>query len=95
MGASLMRGMDEVLTERGVPHVIQGFPAAFFVDFNDAAPASVRDIVAQDHTSYKAFVARLEDNGVRAHPRGVWYLSTAHNEDDVAQTLDVVRKSIG
>ena len=94
VGGLLMQGMDEVLTEVGVPHIIQGFPAAFYVDFNDVAPVSVRDVVAQDHTSYKAFVARLEDNGVRVHPRGVWYLSTAHTEEDVAQTLDVVRKCL-
>ena len=58
------------------------------------APVSVRDVVELDHTSYKAFVARLEDNGVRVHPRGVWYLSTAHNEDDVEHTLEVVRDCV-
>lgn len=94
VGRLLMRGMDQILTEAGVPHVIQGFPAAFYVDFNDVAPVSVRDVVEQDHTPYKAFVARLEAKGVRAHPRGVWYLSTAHSEDDVGQTLEVVRECI-
>jgi glutamate-1-semialdehyde 2,1-aminomutase len=91
VGGLLMTGMDQILTEAGVSHIIQGFPTAFYVDFNGAAPVSVRDVVASDHTSYKAFVARLESSGVRAHPRGVWYLSTAHTEGDVGQTLEVVR----
>ena len=34
-----MRGMDQILSEAGVPHVVQGFPAAFYVDFNDFAPS--------------------------------------------------------
>ena len=94
IGGLLMRGIDEALSEAKVPHVIQGFPTAFYLDFNERAPVSVRDVVELDHTPYKAFVARLEDNGVRVHPRGVWYLSTAHDEADVEHTLEVVRDCV-
>jgi glutamate-1-semialdehyde 2,1-aminomutase len=90
-GRSLMRGMEEVLTEAGVPHVVRGFPTAFYVDFNDRAPSSLRDIVSHDHRRYHEFVRGLKTRGVLTHPRGVWYLSAAHTEKDVQRTLDAAR----
>ncbi|MFA4965259.1 MAG: aspartate aminotransferase family protein [Thermoleophilia bacterium] len=91
LGTALMRGMDQILSEAGVPHVVQGFPTAFYVDFNDFAPRSLRDIVNHDHRSYHEFVRKLKARGVLTHPRGVWYLSTAHTEDDVQATLAACR----
>jgi glutamate-1-semialdehyde 2,1-aminomutase len=94
LGATLMQGMDELLSESGVPHVVQGFPTAFYVDFNDGAPQSLRDIVSHDHRAYHEFVRKLKTRGVLTHPRGVWYLSTAHTEDDIERTLDACRASL-
>jgi glutamate-1-semialdehyde 2,1-aminomutase len=94
VGRMLMQGFDQALIDAGVPHIVQGFPTAFYVDFNEGVPRNVRDVIEKDHTSYKDFVARLESRGVRVHPRGVWYLSTAHTEADVEQTLDVIRECL-
>jgi len=94
LGTSLMKGMDELLSQADVPHVVQGFPAAFYVDFNDSAPRSLRDIVSHDHRAYHDFVRKLKTRGVLAHPRGVWYLSTAHTEDDIQRTLEACRASL-
>ncbi len=91
LGAQLMAGLDEILTEASIPHVVQGFPAAFYVDFNDTAPRSLRDIVRMDHRSYQEFVRKLKTRGVLTHPRGVWYLSTAHDERDIERTLEACR----
>lgn len=93
LGRTLMSGIDTALAEAGVPHIVQGFPTAFYVDLNTSGPLSVRDVVAADHRPYHAFVARLEQLGVRTHPRGVWYLSTAHSEADIAETIDAVRRA--
>ena len=91
LGKTLMAGLDGLLSEADVPHVVQGFPAAFYVDFNDSAPRSLRDIVSHDHRAYHAFVRDLKTRGVLTHPRGVWYLSTAHTEDDIERTLEACR----
>ena len=91
LGTALMRGMDEVLSEARVPHMVQGFPTAFYVDFNDSGPRSLRDVVSKDHRRYHEFVRDLKTRGVLTHPRGVWYLSTAHSEEDVKRTLDACR----
>ena len=91
LGTLLMRGLDGLFDEAGVPHVVQGFPTAFYVDFNDSAPVSLRDIVSHDHRDYHEFVRKLKARGVLTHPRGVWYLSTAHTEDDVRATLEACR----
>jgi glutamate-1-semialdehyde 2,1-aminomutase len=91
LGAKLMAGLDEVLSEAGMPHIVQGFPTAFYVDFNDRGPHSLRDIVSLDHSRYHEFVRDLKANGVLTHPRGVWYLSTAHSQKDVERTLEACR----
>ena len=35
-----------------------------------------------------AFVDAMRDVGVRINPRGVWFLSTAHDEVVIKDTLD-------
>ena len=91
VGRALMKGMDELLTDARVPHVVQGFATAFYVDFNETGPQSLRDIVSKDHRPYHEFVRKLKTQGVLTHPRGVWYLSTAHAEEDVERTLEACR----
>ncbi|HKZ91339.1 MAG TPA: aminotransferase class III-fold pyridoxal phosphate-dependent enzyme [Candidatus Limnocylindrales bacterium] len=94
LGRRLMNGIGEALAAHAIPHVIQGYGAAFYVDLNGRAPRSVRDVVELDHQPYRELVQRLEANGVRTHARGVWYLSTAHTESDIDATIQAVRRSL-
>jgi len=40
------------------------------------------------------FVEILLDERVRVIPRGLWYLSTAHTEEDVEFTLRAVKSAL-
>ena len=48
-----------------------------------------------DMDKYHRFVEILLNEGVRVIPRGLWYLSTAHTEEDVEFTLEAVKSALG
>ena len=53
-----------------------------------------RDLLAADTQSYSNFVLALLDEGVLALPDGRWYISTAHTDDTVDQTLAAVERAL-
>ena len=56
----------------------------------DAPMKDVRDTFKVDKKLYSRFYAECLKRGIRLHPsRGRFYISTAHTEEDVAQTLRV------
>jgi glutamate-1-semialdehyde 2,1-aminomutase len=52
---------------------------------------TVRDRAGRDIDGYERFVEALLHHGVYTTPRGLWYLSTAHTEADVAFAVDAAR----
>ena len=46
-----------------------------------------RDTLSYDKKQYAAFVAGMQDRGIRLIGRGLWYLSAAHNEKDIEQAI--------
>jgi glutamate-1-semialdehyde 2,1-aminomutase len=52
---------------------------------------TVRDRAGRDIDAYERFVEALLHRGVYTTPRGLWYLSTAHTEADVALAVDAAR----
>jgi glutamate-1-semialdehyde 2,1-aminomutase len=60
-------------------------------------PAGVSDYRAYaglDAARQRAFLRALQDGGVRVTARGTWFLSTAHSEADVEQTLRVAERAL-
>jgi len=49
-----------------------------------------RDSLKADKSSYVRFTAALMEHGVRALERGAWFLSLAHTDDIIDQTLDTI-----
>ena len=93
-GEALQQGLAELLRGLGIEHTIQGYGAAFWLDFGSTAPRSHADVRALDRSRYRAFVPLLDQEGVRVHLRGVWYLSTAHSDADVDATLAAVGRAV-
>ena len=52
-----------------------------------------RTFVPRDTEKYKRFAAALQDRGVRVVPEGIWFVSTAHTDADVDQTLAAVAEA--
>ena len=93
MGSTLQHELGEMLHGLGIEHTIQGYGGAFWLDFGPVAPRSHADVRALDRSRYRAFVPLLEEEGVRVHLRGVWYLSTAHSRADIDATVAAARRA--
>lgn len=93
IGNKLMQGIKEIFLENDIPVVIQGFGTFFSVFFIDKPVISYRDTLNINNTLYAKYRLSLLDKGIRIWPtpRGLWYISTAHTDEDIESTLDVMR----
>jgi glutamate-1-semialdehyde 2,1-aminomutase len=96
IGQSLMEGIQEIAVRQGVPLLVQGFPTAFHLSFTELpALKSYRDYALHcDKERYNRFVLAMLQRGVRLVGRGIWYISAAHTEAHVAQTLEAVEAAL-
>jgi glutamate-1-semialdehyde 2,1-aminomutase len=96
LGARLRDGLAEMLEEMGVEAQVQGPGPMFHLAFTDGQPIyDYRSYVRHvDEGKGHRFADLLLDEGVRCIPRGLWYLSTAHTEEDVEFTLDAARSAL-
>ncbi|ACQ79716.1 aminotransferase class-III [Beutenbergia cavernae DSM 12333] len=85
------RLMDEVrgsAARHGLGLHVQGLGMAFHVSFSDGkAICDYRDLGRTDTERYGRLSRVLADHGVWVAGRGVWYVSAAHDERDMADTL--------
>jgi glutamate-1-semialdehyde 2,1-aminomutase len=95
-GTQLMTGLAELGRRLEVPLHVQGLPCAFHVSFTAEPPLhDYRDWAAKcDKERYNAFTLAMLTHGVRLIGRGIWYISAAHTEDQIAQTLEAAEKSL-
>ena len=91
LGRLLRAGLEEALRAKGVAVVTTGEGAIFQVHFQAETPREYRDTLPTDKALYGAFLLALLDAGVLALPDGRWYLSAAHDEDVIAETVRRVR----
>ncbi len=91
LGDKLMQGLRELGTLMGMPVLAQGIGPVFHLAFSERdAILDYRDCLTIDHARNRQFVGMMLEKGVRLLSRGLWYLSTAHSEDDVRTALDTV-----
>ena len=96
-GQVLMRGIDEILTRAGVPHVVTGVGAMFSVLLGKHEPPT-------DYRSYAEFDAdlfgllggALIEGGVLVDddPREPWFLSYSHDAAVIGETLQIVEDAV-
>ncbi len=92
LGQMLMTGLREACAESGHHVLIQGPGPMFHMGFTDAPSVSdLRGTVSYDKVKYAAFVAGMHEWGIRLIGRGLWYLSAAHTEQDIACAVKAAR----
>lgn len=90
-GKKLMTGINDTLAEAGVEAQVQGFPQIFHVALGASSPFSnYRDSLAADKARYVNFTTALLSHRVRALERGAWFLSTAHDDTAIDETIAAV-----
>jgi glutamate-1-semialdehyde 2,1-aminomutase len=87
-GARLMQGLAAIARTHKQAVRVQGLPAIFQVFFTDGrAPRNYRDAVACDRDKALAFHLALQEEGIRTNQNAKWFLSTAHDDAIVDETL--------
>jgi glutamate-1-semialdehyde 2,1-aminomutase len=87
-GTRLMQGLQELGRKHRLPLLVQGFPTIFQTFFTDAAPPrDYRTSAACDRDAALAFSQALQEEGVRVNQRCSWFLSAAHDDQVIEETL--------
>ncbi len=89
-GKALMAGIDQILTDEGIPHVITGVPSMFGIVYTDkGAPKDLREYLVTNTDTYESIAMKLIEKGVMPDPDGrePWFLTSALSQEDVAFTL--------
>lgn len=91
VGTALMEGLDRILRDHKLPAHVTGIPAMFSIFFGENPPRELRDIEGHDSDLYQAIVRGMIRRGVMPvdDAEEPWFVSAAHTEDDVAETLEV------
>jgi glutamate-1-semialdehyde 2,1-aminomutase len=92
LGRTLMSEIEKQARKHGITVRIQGPGALFCVSFRSGEIWNMRDAFAQPSDTYFTFRRLLLDRGIHIFPteKGLWYLSAAHTEEDIAQTARIV-----
>jgi glutamate-1-semialdehyde 2,1-aminomutase len=90
LAVALGRALRSVASDHGLPLVVQRHGTAVFTAFSDAAALrEYRDVVLRtDPKRWSHARSALLAEGVRVLERGLWYLSVAHNDDDVERAAE-------
>lgn len=90
IGTRLKSGLAALADDHGIPLNVQGLPMAFHAGVGQGPLTSYDDLSKLDGARYEELVLTLIEHGVWLAGRGIWYLSTAHDEADVDETLERV-----
>jgi glutamate-1-semialdehyde 2,1-aminomutase len=96
-GKALMKGIDDILTEQDIAHVVTGLPPMFSILLGiEEEPHEFRDYIAGDGELYEHIAYELIKRGVMpdADGREPWFLCAALNEKDVDETLNIFNDSV-
>jgi len=93
-GDQLAAGFAAIAEEAAVPLVVNSVGQAFQTIFTtESAVDDYATFAASNLTRCAEFVEAMLHQGVYVRPNGLWYLSTAHTEQDVATTLDAAARA--
>jgi glutamate-1-semialdehyde 2,1-aminomutase len=88
LGRRLRDGLSKAAEKAGVPAYVGGPGPVIQTYLGVTGPVrNYRDFAATDKELTARFHAALLDRGINIVPRGLWFLSAAHTEDDVDATL--------
>ena len=94
-GTRLMEGLAALGRKHGLAMRVQGMPSIFQVFFTDGpAPRNYRDASASDRDRVLAFHRALQEEGIRINQVGKFFLSTAHDDVIIDETLAAADRAL-
>lgn len=91
----LAEGIRSQLAKHGIPGLLNQIGPVFHMMFIDAPEVSdFATFQQRDAAKYARFAEIMLEEGVVLRPSGLWYISAAHEEKDVDETLDAVDRAL-
>jgi glutamate-1-semialdehyde 2,1-aminomutase len=95
-GTRLMDGLRALGQAHKTPMLVQGYPQIFQTFFMEGPPPrDYRDVATRnDRDRALAFCKALQEEGVRVNQRCAWFLSTAHDDAAIDETLAAADRAL-
>lgn len=89
VGTALMNGLAKICADHSEPASIIGIPSMFSIFFSDGELKEYRDTKYHDADLYSDVIMGMIRRGVMPvdDAKEPWFISSAHSDDDVAETL--------
>src|SRR5260221_8863705 len=88
-GRRLMHGLRAASVRPGRPMLVQGPGPMFHAGFTPLAQVrDFRETLSYDKPRYAAFVAAMQERGIRLIGRGLWYISAAHTREEIDRCIE-------
>lgn len=87
MGRLFEQGINKVISEYKIPAKYMGYPPCPFIQF------TIQDMIKNEQAK-TIFYTETTRRGVLFHPNHHWYISAAHTESDILETIEICRQGI-
>ena len=88
LGKKLMNGLKDAATKTKQNLLVQGAGPMFVTCFTDLSiMKDYRDTLSVDKVKLNKFISGMHDKKVRIIGRGLWYISTAHTEQEIDHAI--------
>ena len=92
-GEKLKKGLQQAAINTKQNLIVQGFGPIVHSGFSDKQKAKdYRDTLNYDSEKLKEFMAGMNEHGIRVIGRGLWYISSAHVEEDIERAIETAEK---
>ncbi|NPB07280.1 MAG: glutamate-1-semialdehyde 2,1-aminomutase [Aquificae bacterium] len=91
-----VRELSKILLEKGLPHRINFIASMFTVFFTEKEVKNFEDAKSSDTELFARFFRALLEEGVLIPPSQfeAWFLTTAHEEEDLDEALERIRRAV-
>ncbi len=95
LGRRLMEGVRDASQRAGTPLLVQGPGPMFHTGFTRLERVrDYRETLTYDKPRYAAFVAGMQERGIRLIGRGLWYISAAHTLQDIDRCVSAASDTL-
>jgi glutamate-1-semialdehyde 2,1-aminomutase len=93
IGGAIRKGLEQGLLKAGLPHVVKGENPMFDVLFTDRPKVeNYRDQLTANDNMNRRFNQLLRERGL-LKGNGKFYISLAHDDEDIKQTIDAIHQA--
>jgi len=93
-GRALADGMRAILARHGVTGTVSQVGPVVQLLIGVERVAGFDDFLAADQAFYDRLIVQMLRRGLFTLPGGRWYISTAHTDADIAETITIIDESL-